>query len=60
MADEPTSPPWDRARWPASLLIADEATSALDVAVQAQILRLLARLRTELRLATILITHDFG
>ena len=42
------------------LLIADEPTTALDVTVQAQILRLLMRLRQELGMALMLITHDFG
>ncbi len=42
------------------ILIADEPTTALDVTVQAQILRLLARLNRERDLATILITHDLG
>ena len=42
------------------LLIADEPTTALDVTVQAQILRLLARLRRERGMALMLITHDFG
>jgi len=42
------------------LLIADEPTTALDVTIQAQILDLLRRLRTELRMGLILITHDLG
>ncbi|MEU5030583.1 ABC transporter ATP-binding protein [Streptomyces milbemycinicus] len=43
-----------------ALLIADEPTTALDVTIQAQILRLLAKLRTELGIAVAIITHDMG
>jgi oligopeptide transport system ATP-binding protein len=42
------------------LLIADEPTTALDVTIQAQILELLQRLRAELGMALIMITHDLG
>jgi peptide/nickel transport system ATP-binding protein/oligopeptide transport system ATP-binding protein len=42
------------------VLIADEPTTALDVTIQAQILDLLARLRSELGMALLLVTHDLG
>jgi oligopeptide/dipeptide ABC transporter ATP-binding protein len=42
------------------LLIADEPTTALDVTIQAQIIELLAELRTRLGMAVMLITHDLG
>jgi oligopeptide/dipeptide ABC transporter ATP-binding protein len=42
------------------LLIADEPTTALDVTIQAQILRLIDRLQSELGMAVIMITHDLG
>ncbi|WP_045741938.1 ABC transporter ATP-binding protein [Actinoplanes rectilineatus] len=40
------------------LLVLDEPTSALDPSVQAQILRLLRKLRTERGLTSVLVTHD--
>ncbi len=43
-----------------ALLIADEPTTALDVTIQAQILELLAKLKTQLGMGVILITHDLG
>ena len=42
------------------LVIADEPTTALDVTIQAQILELLARLKDEMGMAVMLITHAMG
>jgi ABC-type dipeptide/oligopeptide/nickel transport system ATPase component len=42
------------------LLIADEPTTALDVTIQAQILRLLKKIREEFNAAIIIITHDLA
>jgi peptide/nickel transport system ATP-binding protein len=42
------------------LLIADEPTTALDVTIQAQVMELLDRLRQQLSMAMLLITHDLG
>jgi peptide/nickel transport system ATP-binding protein len=42
------------------LLIADEPTTALDVTIQAQILKLITRLRKERAMAVLFITHNLG
>ena len=42
------------------LLVADEPTTALDVTIQAQILDLLRKLRSQLGMSIFLITHNFG
>jgi oligopeptide/dipeptide ABC transporter ATP-binding protein len=42
------------------LLIADEPTTALDVTVQAQIIRLLGRIRDDQQTAIVLISHDIA
>ena len=42
------------------LLLADEPTTALDVTIQDQILKLLLRLRDELGMSVVLVTHDLG
>ena len=43
-----------------AMLIADEPTTALDVTVQAQILELLASLKSRMHMGMLFITHDFG
>jgi microcin C transport system ATP-binding protein len=50
----------DGARQRAGPLIADEPTTALDVTVQAQILALLAEIRSRLGMSMLFITHDLG
>jgi peptide/nickel transport system ATP-binding protein len=42
------------------LLLADEPTTALDVTIQDQILKLLLRLRREMSMSVVLVTHDLG
>ncbi len=42
------------------LIIADEPTSNLDVTLQAHMIELFQRLRRELKMAMLLITHDLG
>jgi oligopeptide transport system ATP-binding protein len=42
------------------VLIADEPTTALDVTIQAQIIELVVRLRKQLGMAVIWVTHDLG
>ena len=41
-------------------MVADEPTTALDVTVQAQVLELIDRLRRQLSMSVLLITHDIG
>jgi len=43
-----------------SLLIADEPTTALDVTIQAQIVELITKIRQQVGMAVIWITHDLG
>lgn len=43
-----------------AILIADEPTTGLDVTIQAQILDLLRRLRREMGMALVMISHDLG
>ena len=43
-----------------ALLLADEPTTALDVTIQAQILDLMNRMKTDAGTAILLITHDLG
>src|SRR5213079_640567 len=43
-----------------TLLIADEPTTALDVTIQAQIIALLDKLRREIGMAVLFITHNLG
>jgi len=42
------------------LLIADEPTTALDVTIQAQILELIKKLKEEIGMSVLMITHDLG
>lgn len=42
------------------LLISDEPTTALDVTIQAQVLEMMANLKSRLNTSMILITHDLG
>ena len=43
-----------------ALLIADEPTTALDVTIQAEILKLIKEVQSELKMSVLMITHDFG
>lgn len=43
-----------------AVIIADEPTTALDVTIQAQILQLLRRLKEEMRISIMLVSHDLA
>lgn len=43
-----------------TLLLADEPTTALDVTIQAQVLEMIVKLRDEMGMSMIMITHDLG
>jgi peptide/nickel transport system ATP-binding protein len=43
-----------------ALLIADEPTTALDVTIQAEVLKLIKDVQSELHMSVLMITHDFG
>lgn len=43
-----------------ALLLADEPTTALDVTIQAQVMQEMVRLKDELDMAMVLVTHDLG
>ena len=58
--DAPAGDDRHRARRGPRLLLADEPTTALDVTIQDQILKLLLRLRDELGMSIVLVTHDLG
>ncbi|MBF9002574.1 ABC transporter ATP-binding protein [Vibrio nitrifigilis] len=43
-----------------ALLLADEPTTALDVTIQAQVMQEIVRLKDEMNMSVVLVTHDLG